>query len=225
MTSRCEACGSAPGIGFAFCPFCGVARAPAGASDQVPPPSSPPPPSSAKPRPAIAFDRAGTFYQPLKDAAPRWSPGQAAGRVPSGAAPWVASAQPHAPPEASSGPPLTSTTAAGPAPELPLVYLVVRRGPDAAAVHRLSGVALIGRGPGADIALSDSAVAERHGRIQRDPARITFEAVDTQRSRVLSRDGRWIEVEHAVELRDGDTLELGNTQIRLLVVDRPRPSA
>ena len=210
MSSRCPACGSDSGDAFAFCPYCGASHA---SGEQPEPPETPAPPTTT-----VAFDRPGSFYQPIEVVqTERATPGPAARLDGSGVAPWVAADFPafgiiaHDP-----GPPDVELPDV---PETTLVYLVVRHGRDAASFLGITGDVLIGRGPEAGLMLTDPAVLERHGWIRRESHAVAFEAIDSAPATVVVRDGQRVHVIGRHMLRDGDTLVLGTTQLRVVVIE------
>ena len=211
MSTQCGSCGADPGVTFSFCPFCGAARASDVAATDPP----------VTPVPRNAFDRAVTFYQPVDPVV----------AVPSGGLE----------PEPRSigrgqvlGPTLTPADFGDATPTVmvgstgthevdapvALAYLVERRGAHPGSVHRLLHEVIIGRGDEADIRVADPAVSKRHARIRYDNGAFRFEDLgSTNVAVLLAPNGERDRIVGARELADGDTLVLGETHLRVLIVE------
>jgi hypothetical protein len=223
MTTGCRACGATSGTAFAFCPFCGAAREP----DDRPAPPAPasppaattaPSPTTTPQSPGVAFDRPGSFYQPIEAAhvEQRSNQGRSVRLDGSGVAPWVTADMPG--PGAVAHDPHKLEVAREGAAHAALVILVVLHGPDAVAVHRVTGDLLIGRRPDADLALTDPGVLDRHGWVRLNQAGLAFEPIAPATSFVIARDeSEGIAVIGLHALADGDTLLMGSTRLRVIV--------
>jgi hypothetical protein len=214
MNTKCGSCGADPGVTFSFCPFCGAARV---ADDAAVDHQAPQPPRNA-------FDRAVTFYQPVDPVVPVTAerperPEPAPAIVKRGQAPGPA---PGLVGFGDAAPTMRVGSQRAPEAEAPtaLAYLVEWRGAHPGSVHRLLGEVVVGRGDEADITIADPAISKRHARIRCDNGSFMFEDLGTTNvSLLLAPDGDRSRIIGAKELEDGDTLVLGETNLRVLIVE------
>jgi hypothetical protein len=102
----------------------------------------------------------------------------------------------------------------------PLVYLVQRNGIRAGRVHLLSEETSIGRGADQDIVLADETVSKRHAKIRlEDGRRMFWDLASANHSFITTADGTKTRILEPVELKDGDTVFLGEARLTFLEVD------
>jgi hypothetical protein len=213
MSTQCGSCGADPGVAFSYCPFCGAARASDGAALDHP----------VAPAPRNAFDRAVTFYQPVDPLVP--VPSQA----PEPESVSGSGGQVHDPARSPAGFGDAAPTVMAGSPgaqevdaPVALAYLVGRRGAHPGSVHRLLHEVIIGRGDEADITLADPAVSKRQARVRYDGGSFTFEDLGSSNvSLLLPPGGEPRRITGTQKLTDGDTLVLGETHQRVLIIDLP----
>lgn len=96
-----------------------------------------------------------------------------------------------------------------------MIDLIVEAGPQSGQRFELDRPTVIGRGQFADLLISDLAVSRRHARIDQDtgPWRLT----DLESANGTRHNGRL--VISPIEIHDGDSIELGQTRLRVRLGD------
>ena len=96
-----------------------------------------------------------------------------------------------------------------------MIDLIVEAGPQSGQRFELDRPTVIGRGQFADLLISDLAVSRRHARIDQDtgPWRLT----DLESANGTRHNGRL--VVSPIEIKDGDSIELGQTRLRVRLND------
>src|SRR4051794_28519350 len=89
--------------------------------------------------------------------------------------------------------------------------LIVMDGPHADKVFHLDGCIkkVIGRGPLNDIDLPDLQISQHHCRIEADAENINLVDLGSTNGTFVNGD----QIEHAVKLRNGDEIQIGETKL------------
>ena len=103
----------------------------------------------------------------------------------------------------------------------PLAYVVQRNGIRAGRIHLLSDETSLGRVADQDIVLADETVSKRHAKIRlEDGKRLFWDLASANHSFIANPDGTRTRILEPRELRDGDTVFLGEARLTYLEVDR-----
>ncbi len=103
----------------------------------------------------------------------------------------------------------------------PLAYLVQRNGIRAGRVYLVAEETAIGRGADQAIVISDETVSKRHAKVRREEGKFKFwDLASSNGSFILQPDGSRTRILEPHELRDGDTIFVGEARLTYIEVDR-----
>jgi pSer/pThr/pTyr-binding forkhead associated (FHA) protein len=94
------------------------------------------------------------------------------------------------------------------------LYLLVRKGPGAGALHHLGGTLTLGRGTAADLMIPDEAVSREHASVRIDGGTVVVEDLDSSNGTRVNG-----ELVTQARLSHGDLLQIGSSELEVRVED------